>query len=216
MRELLDKASGDLLVGEIYPQQFGRDFWNTDDSGFWKLERRQTFRQPQSDSWAAFDKGDWAEALRLIEARRSSLEHYYRKIADHGFNTRWVRIVEKPITPYLQWEFHSYQVRSQCGDRIRVVHVDQVEQFEQLNQLPEMVILGREVMYELVYDENGLQEGGIRFTDRELAAHWKKFVQDLYTAGEEVESYFQREIANLEPPVRVGVPGRRSTERRWP
>jgi hypothetical protein len=202
MRELLDEASGERLEGDRYSQQFDKDFWNVGEPGFWKLERRQTFRQPRSESWVAFDKGDWAEALRLSEIRRPSLEDYYRKIADHGFSTWWVRVAEKPITPYLQWEFNSYLLRRQYGDKIRVVGVDQVEPFEHGSLLPEIITLGREVMYELLYDESGLQEGGIRFTDRELILRWQEFIRDLYATGEEVESYFHREVANLEPPNR--------------
>ena len=202
MRELLNEVSGDRLEGEHYLRQFDKDFWDIGKPGFWKLERIQTFREPRSESWVAFDKGDWSEALRLIEARRPQLEEQSQKIADHGFGTRWVRVVEKPITSYLQWEFYAYMLRVQCGDRIRVATADQVARFEQEGRLPEIITLGSEVMYELVYDESGLQEGGIRFTDRELIARWQAFIRDLYAIGEEAESYFQREVANLEPPSR--------------
>jgi hypothetical protein len=30
---------------------------------FWKLERRQTFREPGMPSWEAFAAGDWNHAL---------------------------------------------------------------------------------------------------------------------------------------------------------
>lgn len=200
MRELLDGASGQRLVGDAYLEQFNQDFWEIEEPGFWKLERRQTFRQPRSESWVAFDKGDWEKALRLLEERRPSLEKNYRKIADHHFDTWWVRVAEKPITSYLQWEFHSYQLRAQLGANMRVVGADQVGQFEQDGPLPEIITLGTDVMYELVYDESGLQEGGTRFTDRELIAHWQRFIRDLYAAGEDVRDYFHREVANLEPP----------------
>jgi hypothetical protein len=55
-------------------------------------------------------------------------------------------------------------------------------------------------MYELEYDKNGLPDGAIRITERDTVTRWRKFIQDLYRAGEEVETFFEREVAGLEPP----------------
>lgn len=200
MRDLLDGASGERLVGDAYGEAFNKDFWGVGEPGFWKLERLQKFQEPYSESWAAFIKDDWEEALRLHETRRSSLEDTCRKIADHGFSTWWVRVVEKPISPYLQWELHLLRLRSQCGDNVRVVGLDQIERFEKNGHLPEIVTMGTEVMYELMYDENGLPEGGIRFVKRDLIVRCQKFIQDLYSVGDGLESFFEREVAVLEPP----------------
>lgn len=34
---------------------------------FWKLEARQVFAEPGNDSWKAFARGNWEEAVRLLE-----------------------------------------------------------------------------------------------------------------------------------------------------
>ncbi|HWE91188.1 MAG TPA: hypothetical protein VG317_17140 [Pseudonocardiaceae bacterium] len=203
MREVLDGQSDDRLVGKPYFDDFEKYFWDIGQPGFWKLERLQTFQEPRSESWLAYARGDWEESLRLHEARRPSIVEYYRKIADHGFQTRRVRVVEKPLTPYLQWEFQLLRIRDQLGGKVRVVSAEQVARFETDGPLPEINVLGAEVMYRLCYDENGSQEGGIRFTDPDLIAHWRKFIQDLYSVGEDLEEFFQREVATLEPPRRV-------------
>ena len=203
MREVLDGQSGDLLVGKPYFDDFEKHFWDIGELGFWKLERLQTFQEPRSESWLAFARGDWDESLRLHEARSPSIAEYYRKTAEHGFAVRRVRVVETPLTPYLQWEFQLLRIRDQLGGKTRVVSAEQVARFENDGPLPEITVLGARAMYRLLYDDNGLQEGGVRFTDPDLIARWRGFIQDLYSAGEELEEFFQREVAPLEPPRRV-------------
>ena len=73
----------------------------------WKLERRQHFRQPGSASWEAFARGDWGQALQLIEDRREVLTQFAAEVKAQGLDLYRVRVVEEPIRPYLQWELHS-------------------------------------------------------------------------------------------------------------
>jgi hypothetical protein len=201
MLEVLDGQSGDRLADKAYRDDFERYFWDIGEPGFWKLERQQTFQEPWSESWLAFARGEWEESLRLHEARRPSIANYYQKVAERGFAARRVRVVEKPLTPYLQWEFQLLRIRNELGAKVRVVGSEQVARFETEGLLPELNVLGATVMYRLLYDENDIQ--GVRFTDANLIAHWREFIQDLYSVGEDLESFFQREVAPLEPPRRV-------------
>jgi hypothetical protein len=200
MHDFLQRAAGTRLMGDAYGTDFQRNFWRIGESGFWKLERRQTFRQPGSESWVAFDNGEWERALRLQQARRAEITEYYEKIAMHGFKTWWVRVVEKPITPYLQWELHSLRLRSQCGDRIRVVPAQQLARFEIDDKVPELITLGADLMYELLYDHNGLHEGAIRYTGAKVVQGCREIISDLYAIGEDLEDFFEREVSGLEPP----------------
>jgi hypothetical protein len=111
-----------------------------------------------------------------------------------------VRVVGKPITPYLQWELNSHTVWTQCGEKYSVVSEDQVAPFEESGLLPEIITLGADVMYEILYDETGILYGGVRFTDRDLIARCQKFIQHLYSIGEDFDGFFEREVAGLEPP----------------
>ncbi|MGH3622581.1 MAG: DUF6879 family protein [Sciscionella sp.] len=201
MRDLLDEKSGQRLAGDAYWEQFERDFWQVGNPGAWKLERLQTFQEPDDESWIAFSKGDWPEALRLIEARYVDLQEEYRKIADYGFQLWRVRVADKPITPYLQWEFHCFQGRQRAGEKIHVIGSNQITQFENSGVFPEIITLGTDVMYEIWYNDMGVQKGGIRFVNRDLVSQYQKVIQDLYSAGEELESFFEREIAVLEAPT---------------
>ncbi|PKW14975.1 hypothetical protein A8926_2634 [Saccharopolyspora spinosa] len=183
-----------------YRADFQRHFWRIEEPGFWKLERQQHFKEPGNDSWAAFASGDWAEAMRLIESRRSSLADYYRRIAEQGFGTWRVRVVEEPITPYLQWELHLLRIRHECGGKVHVVDVEQVEHFEKVGSLPEIYTLGNDVMYQAEYDKDGVLQAGIRYQDRSLITRCQQFIQDLYEMGESLSSYFERRVVPLAAP----------------
>ncbi|WP_344905879.1 DUF6879 family protein [Actinomadura meridiana] len=85
---------------------------------FWKLERRQTFQEPDDASYQAFVRGDWEEAQRIENDGRDALR---RRFVEQGFVLRRVRVVESPITPYLQWEMRALRVRAEAGEEIRVL-----------------------------------------------------------------------------------------------
>lgn len=79
----------------------GDRFWQTTNPGFWKLERQQTLKEPGDDGWQAFADGRWDDSLRILDARRPEFQSCYRRIAENGFATRRVRVVEELLTPYL-------------------------------------------------------------------------------------------------------------------
>jgi hypothetical protein len=201
MRDLLAGAVGERMELGAYYAEFELFFWRITDLGFWKLERQQTFKEPGYDSWESFAAGGWENSLRILEAGRRDMEGYHRKIAEHGFSARRVRVVEEPISAYLQWELHALRVRDQSGGPIRVVSPEQVAAFEADGPLPEIYTLGSEVMYEAVYDEHGVLESVRRFADRDLILRCRQFIVDLYEVGESLDSYFNRNVAALPPPA---------------
>jgi hypothetical protein len=111
-------------------------------------------------------------------------------------------VVEKPITPYLQWELHVLRLRHEYGGLTRVVGSDHVQRYETNAPLPEIYTLGTDVMYEAVYDESGVLAAARRWLDRDLVDRCQRFIADLYRAGEPLDEFFDREVASLEPPGR--------------
>jgi hypothetical protein len=200
MRDLLDGATGERMELDAYYADFEKNFWSITELGFWKLERQQYFREPGYDSWEAFEKGDWDESLRLLEVGRADMVDYHRRIEEHGFVARRVRVVEEPIIPYLQWELYALRVRDQSGGGVRIVGPGQVAPFENGSALPEIYTLGSTVMYQAMYDDAGVLESARRFTDRDLIVRCQRFIQDLYEAGEPLEQFFTSHVATLPPP----------------
>jgi hypothetical protein len=200
MRELLDGAEGERLERADYLADFDRHFWSIGEPGFWKLQRQQYFREPGYDTWEAFARGDWDESLRLLEDGRAAIADEHRRVDARGFSVRWVRVVEEPLTPYLQWELNVLRVREDCGSVVRVVRPHQVTALETAGPLPEIHTLGGTVMYQAIYGEDGALAGALRYTDPDLIARCQRVIADLHASGELLADYFEREVAGLKPP----------------
>lgn len=170
----------------------------------WKLERCQHFQEPGDASWEAFHRGDWDESLQLMESRRPALLEAVREEESRGSPFRRVRVIEEPLTPYMQWELNTLRVQGQCGRSVRVVHADKLAALEKHRPLPEVVVLGGQVLYEVLYAFDGTLEGGVRYVDRALAQEWEHFIHALHADGEDVEEYMTRTASQLLPPVAEG------------
>ncbi|MEV5410862.1 DUF6879 family protein [Thermopolyspora sp. NPDC052614] len=184
-----------------YWPDFEKNFWETGAPGFWKLERQQVFKEPFEPSWVAFAAGDWDGAIRIIHEKRDDFSRYYQRIAEQGFINRRVRIVEKPISPYLQWELHLLALRHEFGGLTRVVDVAEVAPYEKRGPLPEIYTLGTAVMYEAVYDEDGVLAAANRFTDKALIIECQQFIERLYESGEPLDEFMARCVVHLDPPT---------------
>ncbi|WP_314178032.1 DUF6879 family protein [Streptomyces winkii] len=173
----------------------------------WKFERRQHFQERSSPSWEAFRRGDWQEALRLAGARSSHWRNVARQDRERGGAFHRVRVVKEPLTPYMQWELHALRVQGESGMPVRVVDADRLRLMEGARLLPEVVTLGGQVLYEVLYTDEGVLDGGVRYTDPELIASWEGFIKQLYAEGEEVVSYVDRYVSHLPAPMTTEVAG---------
>ncbi|WP_405742265.1 hypothetical protein OG422_10730 [Streptomyces sp. NBC_01525] len=200
MFECFRDGAGETLKRPDYLADFGR-FYESDIPFLAKIERGQTFKEHGSTSWDAFAAGDWTGALRLIEAKRDPLAAYFQDCARRGLAFRRLRIVEFPVTPYLQWEMNSFRLRSELGEEIRVLDAREIADLEQDGPLPEIVALGNSVMYAVIYDEELKGAGARRFLDPEQIATTVAEFESLYRKGEEFSEFFEREIAPLGPPA---------------
>ncbi|MFB7229897.1 DUF6879 family protein [Streptomyces fimicarius] len=193
-------GAGEFLQRPDYLADFSR-VYESDICLLAKLERGQTFKEPGTPSWEAFASGDWAEALRLIEDDRESVAAYFRDTSQRGLTFRRLRVVEHPVTPYLQWEMNVLRLRSELGEEIRVLDAGTISDVERDAQVPEVVILGSSVMYAVIYDDELKGAGARRFTDPDQVRTTTQEFETLYAQGEEFSEFFEREIAPLEPPA---------------
>ncbi|MEU8672524.1 DUF6879 family protein [Streptomyces anulatus] len=193
-------GAGEVLSRADYLADFGR----VHQSGIRllaKIERGQTFTEQGSPSWDAFASGDWAGALRLIEDERDSTAAYFRDAARRGLAFRRVRVVEFPVSPYLQWEMNVFRLRSELGEEIRVLDARRITDLERDAPVPEVIVLGRSVMYAVVYDDELKGAGARRFTDPDQVNRTTREFEALYAMGEGFPEFFEREIAPLAPPT---------------
>lgn len=170
-----------------------------------KLERGQHFKERGFASWEAFAADDWAKALSLTDERRDDYAQELRKAAQLGIRHRRLRVVEFPVTPYVQWEFFVLRVRVDLGDDIKVLDARKISDIEKDRPVPEVVILGDVAMYEVVYDDDGNAAGANRFSERELIRETSRGFDALYERGEAFYDFFDREIVPLAPPQGPGA-----------
>lgn len=191
-----NRPVGKILSPQDYFDDFYPRFWSIDDQNFWKLERIQSFQEQGSESFDAFIRGDWDEAMRLINTRRDSLAEYYQKIADHGFITYRVRVVESDITPYLQWQLQSLRQRHELGEHIRIVTEADIAPYEHNDTMPEIVTVGGNCFYEVLYDNDGAITGAIRSENSEQLIQWQTLIKNLYSVGEDIDIFLDRTMKN--------------------
>lgn len=180
------------------------DFRRTRRSGIRfqnKLERGQNFKERGFASWEAFSAGDWDSALSLADEKRETYTQQFREAAQLNILERRLRVVEFPVTPYVQWEMFVLRLRVELGDNIRVLDARKIADIEREHLVPEVLILDEVVMYEVQYDEDGNAAGANRFADRALIRETSAGFDALYERGEEFHSFFDREIAPLAPPA---------------
>ncbi|SEP84998.1 DUF6879 family protein [Streptomyces radiopugnans] len=183
-------------------KRYHEDFYRVFESGIRelrKLERGQHFRERGFPSWEAFDSGEWEKALSLVEEKREAYTRQLREAEHLGVRQRRLRVVEFPVTPYVQWEFFVLRLKVELGDEIRAIDAHAIAEIERERPVPEVVILGDRAMYEVVY-ENGDAAGARRYADPALIAETAAGFDTLYERGEDFAEFFEREIAPLPPP----------------
>lgn len=67
--------------------------------------------------------------------------------------------------------------------------------------LPELVVFGPSLLYEVRYDEIGAAVGARRITDTAVVAPCLSALASLYGEGEDLMPFFEREVAPLPPPL---------------
>jgi hypothetical protein len=191
---------GELLDDDAYTADFRARRRAVRDRGSWKLERLQHFEEEDSPRRDALRRGDWQEVLRLVEAGREDARKAAETDRLRGSPFHRLRVVEEPLTPYVQWELHGLHMRAQAGHPTRVLPAGDVAAAERDGLLPEIVILGDRTLYEILYTAAGAFDSARRFTDPGIVDPWTAYVRQAYAAAEDIETYFARVVASLPPP----------------
>jgi hypothetical protein len=196
----LPEELGQRLERPDYKRDFRERRAAIRDRESWKLERRQHFEETNDDSREALRRGDWAEVLRLFEAEREALRRSAREDESRGTAFRRIRVVQEPLTPYVQWELHWLRLSAECGHPVRVLPAPALAASESAGLLPEVVILGGRTLFQVLYTTAGVPDGAVRFTDPAVVQPWTDFLRHAYAVAEDIQDYFARAVAHLPPP----------------
>ncbi|GGZ74834.1 DUF6879 family protein [Streptomyces bluensis] len=157
MLDLRIPALPDELGERLTRQDYKRDFRERRtairDGESWKLERLQHFEETNDDSRDALRRGDWPQVLRLFEAERDALRRKAREEEARGAVFHRIRVVEEPLTPYVQWELHWLRLSAECGHSVRVLPASAIASAEADGSLPELNLLDGRTLFRVLYTD---------------------------------------------------------------
>lgn len=200
MLDRIRDVPGDVLDHAAYHADFARETKSL-CGVVWKLERSQVFREPNDPSWRAFIAGDWGRALELLERDREAVRAEARRNAGQGLTIRRVRVVEHPVGSYLQWELHALKMLADEGFELRVLSAARLSSLESRAQLPEVVVIGERILYEVRYESDWTPCGARRIAAPDVIRAAASEIADLYELGEPLLDFFEREVAPLPAPA---------------
>ncbi|MCX5377465.1 DUF6879 family protein [Streptomyces sp. NBC_00091] len=168
----------------------------------WRLERLQHFEETDDPTREALRRGDWREVLRLIEAERIAARRAADDDSRNGSPLRRLRVVEEPLSPYVQWQLHWLHMRAEAGHHTRVLSAEEFSFTEAADggPLPEIVIVDGHVLYEVLYTPVGVHAGARRYEDPAVVRPWEVYLKRAYAMAEDVRTYFTHTVAHLPPP----------------
>ncbi|RAY11784.1 hypothetical protein DPM19_27760 [Actinomadura craniellae] len=200
MLERLREADGKILDRPAYHRDSAAERARL-TGDIWKLERAQYFSEPHDPAWRALMDGDWQGAIGVFEEERPAAREEARLFARRGTPFRRLRVIEFPISRYLQWEMHYFRLLVEEGFELRVIEASRLGHLERHRPVPEVVVLGERVAYEVRYDERWAPCGARRVTDPEVVKATGAQIAALWDEGEPLMDFFDREIAPLPAPV---------------
>lgn len=190
-------ARGEWLDPDAYRRDFRSRRQQLRHADCWTFQRRQDVED--SPGRAAVGRGDWEAALALIEQQRPEVLRAVEEDRDRGRVLRCVRVVDSPITPHLRWQLRLLRMWAECGLGSRVVEASSLAGLEWHAPLPDVVVLGDSVLYEVARGD-GDALGAVRVTDPGVVRNWAEFLRQLHAVGEDVIPYVDRHVL---PPPRV-------------
>lgn len=127
---------------------------------FLKLECRQTYQELETNrSQEAYSRGDVAQAEELLLNEAEADRPLYDDIKSRGIEYARLRLVEEPLTPYLNYELLAYRIRAKMGEVIEIVRCDAVRGLTGDDYF-DFLLFDRHTALIHDYGDTGLQSGG--------------------------------------------------------
>lgn len=153
--------------------------WSRTESRFLKLECWQSYREREvTTSQAAYERGDVREAERLLRQESEAERSLYEDVERKGIDYARIRLVQEPLTPYLDYELVAYRIRVRIGENIEVVRCDPAMRLPDEDHF-DFLIFDRHTALIHDYGEIGLQSGGWMTHDATVIAELEKRAIDL-------------------------------------
>ncbi|MFD8527570.1 DUF6879 family protein [Streptosporangium canum] len=143
--------------------EFGACFleaWSRTESRFLKLECWQSYREREvTTSQAAHERGDVQEARRLLRQESETERSLYEDVERKGIDYARIRLIQEPLTPYLDYELIAYRIRAEMGEAIEIVRCAPSMRLPDEEHF-DFLLFDRHTALIHDYGDIGLQSGG--------------------------------------------------------
>lgn len=153
------------VEGHLFSEQFDQifsDWLESASVSICKIEKLQEFEIDSEDiGFEAFCRGDTQTYETEIAKLFESQLNFYTQMAHHGVTFERIRLVKRPFTPYLKYEFLTYKIGARYGEKILIADVTN-DQSDSLYSAAEdcLIFDGRHVLLNK-YDSMGKWTHGV-------------------------------------------------------
>lgn len=179
--------------------EFGSRFaeaWSRMQSRFLKLECWQTYQERETNkSQEAFNKGEADKARELLRQEAEADRPLYEDVKACGLDYARIRLVQEPLTSYLEYELMAYRIREDMGEVIEVVRCDNELSLPNEDYFDFLLFDGHTALVH-DYGDEGLQSGGWLTTDADVIASLEHVATGLRRRAVPLREF----VAGLERP----------------
>lgn len=155
------------------------DAWSRMQSRFLKLECWQAYQERATNkSQAAFNKGEVDRAWDLLRREAEADRPLYEDVQARGVDYARIRLVQEPLTPYLEYELTAYRIRAEMGENIEVVRCGREFTLPNEDHF-DFLLFDRHTALIHDYGDEGLQSGGWLSTDTDVIASLERVATNL-------------------------------------
>jgi hypothetical protein len=162
--------------------EFGSRFveaWSRLQCCFRKVECWQAYQEREANrSQTAFNKGQVDKARELLREEAEADRALYDDVKARKIDYARIRLVQEPLTPYLEYELMAYRIRESLGEAIEVVRCERGVNLPNENYF-DFLLFDRHTALIHDYGDEGLQSGGWLVTAPGVIAELERVATEL-------------------------------------
>ena len=187
---LFDLDNLEYLSGSKYSDTFKSE-WNGLKEHFIKFEFLQEYNTPNDVALNHFFNGDFELSRLEIEKQIGGQKGLYESAKAKGIKLSRIRMVKKPISEYLRYEFLSYLESQKYGESISII---EEQDFDKLDRKITMdyVLFDSTTLLVLDYDENQIFKGAYCSKNVSINKQMIKFSNLLLDKSYDLNDFIQR------------------------
>jgi hypothetical protein len=162
--------------------EFGSRFaeaWSELQARFLKLECWQAYHEPETHkSQQEYNRGETEKAQELLRQEAETDRPLYEDVRARQLDYARIRLIQEPLTPYLDYELMAYRIREEMGETIEVVSVAR-ELILPNDEYFDFLLFDRHTALIQDYGDEGRQSGGWLTMESDIIASLERVAADL-------------------------------------